>query len=146
MAARIDERAETATRRTFLVAAAGIAAALVVGRVWRQRGGHTASPGASRPRRADNLRETVHASGVELRPTPVDPHGPVFRLNRSAALVWRHVDGRRTVDDLAALLASAYGLSFAAARTDTLACLQTLSGQGLVCGVTSLGGRAGGPA
>ena len=126
------------------MAVAGVAAALVAGRVWRLRGERAAVPGASRVRRADNLRETVHAAGVELRPTPVDPHGPVFRLNRSAALVWRHVDGRRTVDDLAAVLASAYGLSSAAARTDTAACLRTLSMQGLVFGVTSAGDSTAG--
>ncbi len=60
-------------------------------------------PRLARPRRAENLLETAHGAGVELRPTPIDPHGPVFRLNRSAALVWRGVDGRRSVNDLAAL-------------------------------------------
>jgi hypothetical protein len=76
---------------------------------------------------------------VELRPTPVDPHGPVFRLNRSGALVWRGIDGRRTVNDLAALLAAAYGIPSAAGRADTMDCLKALSGAGLVFGVYGSG-------
>lgn len=93
------------------------------------------SVGAARPRRADNVEEKAGTAGVELRPTPVDPNGPVFRLNRSAALVWRNVDGRRTVVELAALLGTAYSLSAARASSDAIACLETLAAQGLVFGV-----------
>jgi len=131
VAAGADWLSWATTRKTFLVAVAGGALALALGRTWSPRGGQA---GPARPRRAENLLETAHGPGVELRPTPVDPHGPVFRLNRSAALVWRGVDGRRTVNDLAALLAAAYGIPAAAARADTLGCLQTLSGAGLVFG------------
>jgi hypothetical protein len=117
------------------VVVAGGALALALGRRWSLRDGRGASSPAT-PRRADNLLETAHGRDVELRPTPVDPHGPVFRLNRSAALIWRSVDGRRTVDELAAVLGAAFGLSAAAARADTRECLQTLSGAGLVFGVS----------
>jgi hypothetical protein len=122
-----------------LVAVVGAAVELALGRPWRLRDGRPQSTGSARPRRAENLIETVRGPNVELRPTPVDPHGPVFRLNRSAAHVWRSVDGRRTVDDLAAGLAAAYRLSAAAARADTLDCLTALSGAGLVFGVNGSG-------
>lgn len=134
MAARLDQPSWTITRKTFLVALAGGAVALALGRTWSPRDGHVASTGSPRPRRAENLLETAHGAGVELRPTPVDPHGPVFRLNRSAALVWRGVDGRRSVNDLAALVAAAYGIPAATARADTLDCLTALTGAGLVFG------------
>jgi len=139
VAARLDRPSWTTTRKTFLVAVVGGALALALGRPWRLREDRATAAGSARPRRAENLLETGRGPSVELRPTPVDPHGPVFRLNRSAALVWRGVDGRRTIDDLAALLAAAYGIPSAAARADTLDCLQTLSGAGLVFGVSGAG-------
>ena len=123
----------------FLVAVAGGAVALSLGRPWSLRNGHAASAGPARPRRAENLLETAHGRGVELRPTPVDARGPVFRLNRSAASVWRGIDGRRTVNDLAALLAATHGIPAAAARADTVDCLRALSGAGLVFGVHGSG-------
>jgi len=135
VAARKDRPSWATTRKTFLVVVAGGALALALGRPWSRRDGQATSAGPARPRRAENLLETARDPGVELRPTPVDPHGPVYRLNRSAAHVWRGVDGRRTVDDLAALLAATYGIPAAAARADTMDCLQTLSGAGLVFGV-----------
>jgi Coenzyme PQQ synthesis protein D (PqqD) len=139
VAARVDRPSWATTRKTFLLAVAGGALALALGRPWSLRDGRAASAGPGRPRRAENLLETVRGPCVELRPTPVDPHGPVFRLNRSAAHVWRGVDGRRTVNDLAALLAAAYGIPAAAARADTLDSLQALSGAGLVFGVYGSG-------
>ena len=144
MASRVDRPSWATTRKTFLLAVAGAAVALALGRPWsrRRRDDGAASVGSARPRRAENLIETVRGHGVELRPTPVDPHGPVFRLNRSAAHVWRGVDGRRSVDDLAALLAAAYGIPAAAAHADTLDCLQALSGAGLVFGVYRSGNRS----
>lgn len=134
MAARLDQPSWAMTRKTFLVALVGGAVALALGRPWSSRDSHGTSATA-KPRRAENLLETTHGAGVELRPTPIDPHGPVFRLNRSAALVWRGVDGRRSVNDLAALVAAAYGIPAAAARADTLDCLTALTGAGLVFGV-----------
>jgi hypothetical protein len=119
VAARVDRPSWATTRKTFLVAAAGGALALALGRLWSPRGGHAAPAGPARPRRAENLLETIHGPGVELRPTPVDAHGPVFRLNRSAALVWRGVDGRRSVNDLAALIAlTGAGLVFGVDGSD----------------------------
>jgi len=135
MAECVDRPDGAITRKGFLVAAGGVAVALAMGRLWSQRGRRAAPAAQARPRRAENLLETNRGSGVELRPTPVDPHGPVFRLNRSATLVWRGVDGRRSVDDLAARLATTHGIPAAAARADTLSCLQALSGAGLVFGV-----------
>ena len=139
VAVRVDGPSWASTRKTVLVAVAGGAVAIALGRFWGLRDGRATTAGAARPRRAENLVETARGRGVELRVTPVDPHGPVFRLNRSAALVWRGVDGRRTVDDLAALLSAAYGIPAAAARADTVSCLCTLSAQGLVFGVSGPG-------
>ena len=144
MASRVDRPSWATTRKTFLLAIAGAAVALALGRPWsrRRRDDGAASAGPARPRRAENLVETARGHSVELRPTPVDPHGPVFRLNRTAAHVWRGIDGRRTVNDLAALLAAEYGIPAAAARADTLDCLQSLSGAGLVFGVYRSGNRS----
>jgi hypothetical protein len=122
------------TRRGFLLAGGCALVALVLGRRW------SLPAGEARPRRADNLSERTGAFGVELRPTPVDAAGPVYRLNRSAALVWRGVDGRRGVAEIAALVATAYGVSPAAARADTHECLAALAAQGLVFGVPAAGG------
>ena len=139
MAAQADRPVWMTTRKAFLLAVVGGAVALALGRPWSPRSGRAAAAEPARPRRAENLLETARGAGVELRPTPVDPHGPVFRLNRSATLVWRSVDGRRTVDDLAALFAAAYGIPSAAAHADTRDCLQTLSEAGLVFGVVGSG-------
>jgi hypothetical protein len=133
VAAPVDRPDWATTRKTFLLAVAGGVVALAAGRFRSLRDGR--GPTIARPRRADNILATSRGAGVELRPTPVDPRGPVFRLNRSAALVWRDIDGRRNVDDLAALLAAAYGIPSAAAYADTADCLRTLSGAGLVYGV-----------
>jgi len=139
VAASVERPSRATTRKTFLVAVAGGALALALGRLWSLRESRATTAGPARPQRAENLLETVRGRGVELRPTPIDPHGPVFRLNRSAAHVWRGVDGRRTVDDLAALFAAEHGIPAAAARADTLHCLQALTGAGLVFGVYGSG-------
>jgi hypothetical protein len=144
VAARLDQPSWAITRRTFLVALVGGAVALALGRPRSSRDSHGTSADTAKPRRAENLLETAQGAGVELRPTPIDPHGPVFRLNRSAALVWRSVDGRRSVNDLAALVAAAYGIPAAAARADTLDCLSALTGAGLVFGVYGPGNALSG--
>jgi hypothetical protein len=141
MAAGMERAGWGTTRKTFIVAGGCVLLAALVGRGWNRRAGGVQTVGAARPRRAQNLHEVARAGGVELRPMPVDPHGPVFRLNRSAAVVWRAVDGRRTVTGIAGVLGTTYGLRAAAASTDAIACLTTLAAQGLVNGVP--GTRAG---
>ena len=83
----------------------------------------------------DSPIDTVTLSRIEAS-------GPNWKT--SAAIVWRGVDERRTVDDLAALLAAAYGIPAAAAHADTTACLKALSGQGLVFGVHGSGSETTG--
>ena len=144
MAAGVERAGWGTTRKTFLVAGGCVLLAALLGRGWSRRPGGRQTVGAARPRRAQNLHEETRAGGVELRPVPVDPHGPVFRLNRAAAVVWRAVDGRRTVTDIAGVLGTTFGLSAAAASTDAIACLTTLAAQGLVAGVPGI--RAGAPA
>ena len=144
MAAEVERTGWGTTRKTFLVAGGCVLLATLFGRAWSQRSGGTQSIAAARPRRAQNLNEESRPGGVELRPEPVDPHGPVFRLNRAAAVVWRTVDGRRSVTDIAGVLGTTFGLSAAAASTDAIACLESLAAQGLVNGLP--GARAGAPA
>ena len=143
MAAGVERTGWGTTRKTFLVAGGCVLAAALVGRGWSRLSGAAQTVGAARPRRAQNLHEEARSGGVELRPVPVDPHGPVFRLNRSAAVVWRAVDGRRTVTDIAGVLGAHYALSAAAASTDAITCLESLAAQGLLSGVP--GTRAGAP-
>lgn len=123
------------TRRAFLLTSLGALVALVAGRRWSEASHRATNQDAVRPRRADNLREEAYGTGLALRPTPVDPRGPVFRLNEPAALIWRNIDGRRTIDDLAALLVGRYGVAQARARADTRACIQAFSGAGLAFGL-----------
>lgn len=129
-----DPASSTMTRKTLLLTVAGAAASLVLGRFWSSHGVRRTTTTNASPRRADNLLEETSGGGIVLRPTPVDPRGPVYRLNRPAALIWHSIDGRRTADDIAALLATAYGIPRKAARTDTLTCLRTFTGAGLVIG------------
>ncbi len=123
------------TRRAFLLTSLGAVLALAAGRGWSAASHRSTNQDAVRPRRADNLREEAHGKELALRPTPIDPRGPVFRLNEPATLIWRNIDGRRTVNDLAALLVGRYGVAQARARADTRACLQAFSGAGLAFGL-----------
>lgn len=143
MAEAADRPARRITRKTFLAAGGCVALAAVLGRGLSRGAAGTQTKATTRPRRAENLRQVARGGTVELRPKPVDPRGPVFRLNRSATVVWDAVDGRRTVDDISAALAATYGLAPRTARADTIACLDALAVQGLVTGIP--GTRAGGP-
>ncbi len=134
MAAGSDGSGSGTTRKTFLVAGGCVLAAALVGAGWR-RSRRPAGAASARPRRADNLSERATAEGVELRPLPLDPHGPVFALNRSAAVVWSAVDGRRSVTGIGGELAAAFGLSAEVAQRDARACLRSLAAQGIVTGV-----------
>ena len=105
--------------------------ALVTGRrlTGEVRGGNAAE---SRPKRADNLLEEDQGDGLDLRPTPLDDHGPTFHLNEPGAFIWRRIDGRRSVHAVSAQLGDAYGLPAPAAQADTLAFLASLVRMGLV--------------
>lgn len=142
MAAAADRPGRRTTRRRFLAGAACALLAAALGRRWLGRDdGAAEEAGATQPRRADNLREVAEHGGIALRPVPADPNGPVFRLNRSAALVWQSIDGRRTVAEIAAIVGAAYGLPTARAQADTTACLSTLAAQGLVFGLPAASAR-----
>jgi hypothetical protein len=143
MAAGVERAGWGTTRKTFLVAGGCVLLAALVGRGLGRRAPGPKAIGAARPRRAENLREEARGRGVELRPLPLDPQGPVFRLNPSAAVVWHAVDGRRTITDVAGVLGVAFGLSGTQASDDAIACLTTLAAQGLVTGVP--GAYAGAP-
>jgi hypothetical protein len=142
MAAGVERAGVGTTRRTFLMAGGGVLLTAIAGGLWSRRAGRRAGPGDARPRRAENLLEEAERGELVLRPAPLDPAGPVFHLNRSAAVVWRAVDGRRSVRDIAGVLAARYGLQGAAAGNDALSCLRTLAAQGLVTGVPATNGQA----
>ena len=131
MAATERQPGSVMTRREFLAAACVGAVALAI---WRRSAGTgtPATAGTLRPKRADNLLEDPHGAGLHLRPTPVDDQGPTFRLNGPGAFVWRRIDGKRSVDALAAQLGAAYGLPSVAAQADTLALLASMMRIGLV--------------
>lgn len=58
--------------------------------------------------------------------------GEVLVLNPNGAWLWRQIDGRRTVGELAAGLAQAQGLDEGRAQRDTSAFLQSLLAAGAV--------------
>jgi len=131
VAAVVRQPGSALTRRAFLLAACGGVLALALGH--RLAGASTHTPGGGfRPERADNLIEEPRGAGLALRPTPIDDQGPTFCLNGPGAFVWRRIDGKRSVDVLAAQLCVAYGLTPSAARTDTLTFLGSMMQIGLV--------------
>lgn len=122
------------TRRTFLATAVTAALGILAHRALRS--GSRASPLAARPVRADGLAASPEDGGLVLTPRhtgmPAEGGLPVFRLNTTAALIWRAADGSRSGDEIAARLAGAYGLPLERARRDTGRCLATLARAGLV--------------
>jgi hypothetical protein len=131
VAAALRQPDSALTRRAFLFAACGGLLALAVGRRLVDAG-ERGTLGGFIPKRADNLIEEPRGAGLALRPTPIDDQGPTFRLNGPGAFVWRRIDGKRSVNVLAAQLGAAYGLTPAAARTDTLTFLGSMMQIGLV--------------
>jgi hypothetical protein len=129
VAAAVRQPYSTLTRRAFLLAVCGGALALAIG---RRVGGPLTTVGRFRPKRADNLLEERRGDALDLRPIPLDDHGPTFRLNGPGACVWRHIDGDASVDDLATQLAAAYDLPPVATRADTMTFLGSMMQVGLV--------------
>jgi pyrroloquinoline quinone biosynthesis protein D len=85
----------------------------------------------------------VNADDVPVRPVAVRVRrfqGSVlvgraddaFELTESAAFVFRHVDGARTVRDIGELLAAHYDIDPAMAVADTAELLEDLAGSGIV--------------
>lgn len=67
----------------------------------------------------------------------VDPkQGMVRVLNAAGALIWEHVDGRRTVADLAVALTAKYGIEEARAQTDALVFCTDLAARNVLTIVT----------
>lgn len=56
----------------------------------------------------------------------------VLGLNASGSLLWTHVDGKRTVSDLAQLLVEKYALTLDAAQRDCVAFIELMARRGLV--------------
>jgi hypothetical protein len=118
------------TRRAFLLATCGAALALAVGhRLSAVNGAETGDD--FQPHRADNLLEEARGDGLDLRPLPLDDEGPTFRLNGAGAYLWRHIDGTRSVETLAAQLGVAYGLARPDARRQTQDFIESLMHIGL---------------
>jgi Coenzyme PQQ synthesis protein D (PqqD) len=67
----------------------------------------------------------------------------MHELNDTGSFLWRHVDGRRTAEDLAALLVEQYDVTPETALADTLELLEELSSRKLLVPTESpLGGAA----
>lgn len=58
--------------------------------------------------------------------------GQAVELSDSARLIWREIDGRRTLRQLAELLAGAYGIDVATAAADTETLLLDLAERDLL--------------
>lgn len=56
----------------------------------------------------------------------------VHKLNATGTFVWKHIDGRHTVEEIAELLAAEYDVSPQAALADTRELLQQLAAKKLV--------------
>jgi hypothetical protein len=57
--------------------------------------------------------------------------GNAFSLSNTTAFIWLQVDGRRTIDQIARLVAAHYDVDPAQALVDTIEILQELRGLGL---------------
>ncbi|ANP49531.1 hypothetical protein J2Z21_006018 [Streptomyces griseochromogenes] len=55
-----------------------------------------------------------------------------FELSESAGFIWKHIDGRRSIADIARLLAGEYGIDEEAALLDTKEMFEFLAANGSV--------------
>lgn len=56
----------------------------------------------------------------------------MHQLNPTGSFIWKQIDGRRTAEEIAALLAGEYDVSLETAITDTCELLEQLSAKKLV--------------
>ena len=91
------------------------------------------------PARSDLLGRVVrHGDQCAWQALPdevvvVDLHGRrVMGLNATGSHLWQAVDGRRTVEALAASLAASFGVELERARQDTLAFVEAMVARGLL--------------
>lgn len=89
--------------------------------------------GSYRPRTAP-VTATVPVDGDLV---VVDAAGNPHALNRTAALLWPFLDGRATVDDLAADVAATFAVDSTAVRADLLELLRHLARLGLLADVAA---------
>ena len=87
---------------------------------------------ADRPRRAEGIQATELRHGMVVRSAGPEP-GPAHELNHTAAVIWDLCDGRRTVPQIAAALAEAFGLG-APPRAEVAACVGQLRAAGILVG------------
>lgn len=66
----------------------------------------------------------------------------MHELNDTGSFLWRHIDGRRTAEDLAALLVEQYDVTRETALADTLELLEELSTRKLLVPTESSEGDA----
>lgn len=62
--------------------------------------------------------------------SPEDSH--VHELNETASLIWKHADGRHSVDDIASIVAAGYDVPLPLARADVNELIETLAAKGLL--------------
>jgi Coenzyme PQQ synthesis protein D (PqqD) len=101
----------------------------------------TAARGATRGRGAGHDRRATGSDaggqrpgrGGGRRPQPVRPTtGSAALLNATAAAVWRLLDGRRTVDDIADHLAATYRADPDTVRRDVRRTVRNLTSTGVL--------------
>lgn len=122
------------TRRSFLATGMLVAGGIVAARALRS--GSPADRSTVLPVHADDLVESRDGDRLTLTPRRHGASGaapvPVYRLNATAALIWRTADGSRTTDEIAAHVAAVCAIPSDRARRDTQRCLLTLERAGLV--------------
>jgi hypothetical protein len=62
--------------------------------------------------------------------SPEDSH--VHELNETASLIWKHADGRHSVDEIALIVAEGYDVPLPRARADVSELIEILGGKGLL--------------
>ena len=78
-------------------------------------------------------REEATSRNVDGEEVVVLPHvGYVHVLNETGAFLWAHMDGERTVEQIARALTEDFDLDYTTARDDILVLLQELESKQMV--------------
>ena len=62
--------------------------------------------------------------------SPEDSH--VHELNETASLIWKHADGKHSVDEIAAMVGEAYDVPRDVAQADVRELIELLAAKGLL--------------
>ncbi|MGA8143485.1 MAG: PqqD family protein [Candidatus Acidiferrales bacterium] len=62
--------------------------------------------------------------------SPEDSH--VHELNETASLIWKHADGKHSIEEIAAVVAAGYDVPLPVVRADVSELVELLSAKGLL--------------